>query len=389
MARSGVPNGTDVRPGAPLRFRMQSVELSNSPLADVTPRAPGESSPSDAPLQMHGLVYRGPGRRAWEERPRPVLREPTDAIVRLTTSTICGTDLHILKGDVPSVTEGRILGHEGVGVVTDVGPGVVTFRAGDRVLISCITSCGRCDFCRKQIYSHCRHGGWILGNTIDGTQADYVRIPHADTSLYAIPADGDEEALVMLSDILPTGFECGVLNGQVQPGDAVAIVGAGPVGLAALLTAQFYSPASIAMIDLDDKRLDVARAFGATTLINSADGSAVQRVMDLTAGHGVDVAIEAVGVPATFDICQAILAPGGRLANVGVHGVAVTLHLEKLWDRNITITTRLVDTTTTPMLLKCVASGRLPSRQPVTHRFALDDIMQAYKRSNTPRERAR
>ena len=356
---------------------MPSTELSTSALAEATTFP--ESVPADALATMHGLVYRGPGRRAWEERPRPVLREPTDAIVRLTTSTICGTDLHILKGDVPSVAEGRILGHEGVGVVTDVGAGVTTFRAGDRVLISCITSCGRCDFCRKQMYSHCRHGGWILGNTIDGTQADYVRIPHADTSLYAIPADGDEEALVMLSDILPTGFECGVLNGQVHPGDTVAIVGAGPVGLAALLTAQFYSPASIVMIDLDDKRLDVARAFGATALINSTDGGAVQRVMDLTAGQGVDVAIEAVGVPATFDICQAILAPGGRLANVGVHGVAVALHLEKLWDRNITITTRLVDTTTTPMLLKVVGSGRLQPRKLVTHRFALDDIMQAYE----------
>ena len=369
---------------------MQSVELSNSALADVTPRdPPNESSPSDAPLQMHGLVYRGPGRRAWEERPRPVLREPTDAIVRLTTSTICGTDLHILKGDVPSVAEGRILGHEGVGVVTDVGAGVATFRAGDRVLISCITSCGRCDFCRKQMYSHCRHGGWILGNTIDGTQADYVRIPHADTSLYAIPADGDEEALVMLSDILPTGFECGVLNGQVQPGDVVAIVGAGPVGLAALLTAQFYSPASIVMIDLDDKRLDVARAFGATALINSTDGGAVQRVMDLTAGQGVDVAIEAVGVPATFDICQAILAPGGRLANVGVHGVAVTLHLEKLWDRNITITTRLVDTTTTPMLLKGVGRGGCSreSWSPTASRSTTS--CRRTRPSNTPRERAR
>ena len=328
---------------------------------------------------MHGLVYRGPGRRAWEEPPRPVLREPTDAIVHVTTSTICGTDLHILKGDVPSVTEGRILGHEGIGVVTEVGAGVTTFRAGDRVLISCITSCGRCDFCRKQMYSHCRHGGWILGNTIDGTQADYVRIPYADTSLYAIPADGDAEALVMLSDILPTGFECGVLNGQVRPGDIVAIVGAGPVGLAALLTAQFYSPASIVMIDLDDKRLEVARTFGATALVNSTDDGAVQRIMDLTAGHGVDVAIEAVGVPATFDICQAILAPGGRLANVGVHGAPVTLHLEKLWDRNITITTRLVDTTTTPMLLKGVESGRLQPRKLVTHRFALDDIMHAYE----------
>ena len=327
---------------------------------------------------MHGLVYRGPGRRAWEERPRPIVQNATDAIVRITTSTICGTDLHILKGDVPSVTEGRILGHEGVGVVSEVGTGVSTFRPGDRVLISCITSCGRCDFCRKQMYSHCRHGGWILGNTIDGTQAGYVRIPYADTSLYPIPPDADEEALVMLSDILPTGFECGVLNGHVHPGDTVAIVGAGPVGLAALLTAQFYAPAAIVMVDLDDKRLDIARQLGATTLINSTDGHAAQRVMDLTAGHGVDVAIEAVGVPATFDICQAILAPGGRLANVGVHGVPVALHLEKLWDRNVTITTRLVDTTTTPMLLKAVQSGRLQARRLVTHRFGLDDIMRAY-----------
>jgi alcohol dehydrogenase len=351
--------------------------LGSSTVALADPILP-QPMPAGVPAAMHGLVYRGPGRRAWEERVTPVLREPTDAIVRITTSTICGTDLHILKGDVPSVTEGRVLGHEGVGVIAAVGSGVSTFREGDRVLISCITSCGRCDFCRKQMYSHCREGGWILGNTIDGTQAEYVRIPHADTSLYPIPADGDEEALVMLSDILPTGFECGVLSGRVQPGDTVAIVGAGPIGLASLLTAQFYSPASIAMIDLDDKRLEVARTFGATELINSSDGGAVQRVLDLTGGQGVDVAIEAVGVPATFDICQAILAPGGRLANVGVHGVAVSLHLEKLWDRNVSLTTRLVDTATTPMLLKVVQSGRLQPSRLVTHRFPLHDIMQAY-----------
>nr|WP_291980699.1 zinc-dependent alcohol dehydrogenase family protein [Luteitalea sp.] len=328
--------------------------------------------------RMHGLVYRGPGQRSWEEVPRPQLRDPGDAIVRLTTSTICGTDLHILKGDVPSVTAGRVLGHEGIGVVTEVGPGVSTFAVDDRVLISCITSCGRCDFCRRQMYSHCRQGGWILGNTIDGTQAEYVRIPFADTSLYALPADGDEEALVMLSDILPTGFECGVLSGQVAPGNTVAIVGAGPIGLAALLTAQLYSPSSVVMIDIDDARLAMAKTFGATTLVNSADGGAVQRVLDLTDGLGVDVAIEAVGVPATFDICQAILAPGGRLANVGVHGAPVSLHLEKLWDRNITITTRLVDTVTTPKLLTMVGTGRLEPRRLVTHRFALHDILQAY-----------
>ena len=333
---------------------------------------------STATGRMKALVYHGPGQRAWEEAPRPTIQNPTDAIVRITTSTICGTDLHILKGDLPGVTPGRILGHEGIGVVTEVGAAVTAVHPCDRVIISCVTACGKCDYCRKGMYSHCRDGGWILGNTIDGTQAEFVRIPHADLSLHLFPAGGDEEALVMLSDILPTGFECGVLNGQVKPGDTVAIVGAGPIGLAVLVTAQFYSPAAVIMIDLDDNRLRVAGDFGATTLINSTDGRAVERVLELTGGEGVDVAVEAVGVPATFDICQAILAPGGRLANVGVHGKPVELHLEKLWDRNITLTTRLVDTVTTPMLLKVVGSGRLQPGRLVTHRFALDEVMKAY-----------
>ncbi len=335
-------------------------------------------SKSTATARMKALIYHGPGKRAWEETPRPSIQNATDAVVRITTSTICGTDLHILKGDLPSVTPGRILGHEGIGVVMEVGTAVTAVRPGDRVIISCVTACGKCDYCRKGMYSHCRDGGWILGNTIDGTQAELVRIPHADMSLYHFPADGDEEALVMLSDILPTGFECGVLNGQVKPGDTVAIVGAGPIGLAVLLTAQFYSPAAILMIDLDDNRLRVAKDFGATTLINSADGKAVERVLELTGGEGVDVAVEAVGMPATFDICQSILAPGGHLANVGVHGKPVQLHVEKLWDRNITLTTRLVDTVTTPMLLKVVGSGKLQPSKLVTHRFALDEVMKAY-----------
>jgi alcohol dehydrogenase len=327
---------------------------------------------------MRALVYGGPGRRAWETRPKPVVRDPGDAVIRITTTTICGTDLHIMKGDVPTVTPGRILGHEGIGVVDAVGAAVSTFRTGDRVLISCVSACGICDHCRRGMYSHCRTGGWILGNTIDGTQAEYVRTPHADTSLYHLPPGADEEALVMLSDILPTAFECGVLNGKVQPGDTVAIVGAGPIGLAALLTAQFYSPAAILMVDVDSNRLRVAEQFGATTLINSADGTAVDRIMALTGGAGVDVAIEAVGIPATFDICQSILAPGGRLANIGVHGKPVELHLEKLWDRNVAITTRLVDTAAIPMLLKLVQSGKLRPAKLVTHRFALGDIMKAY-----------
>ena len=327
---------------------------------------------------MKALVYHGPGKRAWEDKPRPAIQNPGDAIVRVTTSTICGTDLHILKGDLPAVTDGRILGHEGIGIVEEVGAGVSQFKVGDKVIISCVTACLKCDFCKRAMYSHCRSGGWILGYLIDGTQAEYVRIPEADGSLYRFPAGGDESDLVMLSDILPTGFECGVLNGQVKPGDTVAIVGAGPIGLAVLLTAHFYSPAAIFMIDLDEKRLAVAKKFGATHVINSGDGKATQRVMELTEGAGVDVAIEAVGLPTTFDICQSIVAAGGRIANVGVHGKPVELHMEKLWDRNISLTTRLVDTVTTPMLLKVVRSGKLQPSKLVTHRFAMSDIMKAY-----------
>jgi len=327
---------------------------------------------------MKALVYGGPGKKSLENRPKPEILAPGDAIVKIVKTTICGTDLHILKGDVATCAPGRILGHEGVGVIDSVGAGVTAFRPGDRVLISCISSCGKCEYCRKGLYSHCTTGGWILGNEIDGTQAEYVRTPHADTSLYRVPAGADEEALVMLSDILPTGFECGVLNGKVAPGSSVAIVGAGPIGLAALLTAQFYSPAEIIMIDLDDNRLEVARRFGATQTVNSADGKAAERVKALTEGVGVDTAIEAVGIPATFLICEDIVAPGGVIANVGVHGVKVDLHLERLWSQNVTITTRLVDTVTTPMLLKTVRSKKLDPARLITHRFALDQILEAY-----------
>ena len=328
---------------------------------------------------MKALVYRGPGKKALEERPKPEIAAPTDAIVKMAKTTICGTDLHILKGDVPTCQPGRILGHEGVGVIDKVGPAVTAFKPGDRVLISCISACGKCDYCRKQMYSHCTTGGWILGNSIDGTQAEFVRIPYADTSLYPIPDGADEEALVMLSDILPTGFECGVLNGKVQPGSTVAIVGAGPIGLAALLTAQFYSPAEIIMIDLDDNRLEVAKRFGATAGVNSTDGKAAETVMKMTGGRGVDTAIEAVGIPATFELCEQIVAPGGTIANIGVHGTKVDLHLESLWDRNITITTRLVDTVSTPMLLNILRSHKIDPKLLITHRFKLDQILDAYE----------
>jgi len=328
---------------------------------------------------MKALVYGGPGKKALEERPKPEIEENSDAVVRILKTTICGTDLHILKGDVPTCKPGRILGHEGVGIVDKVGSAVTALKPGDRVLISCITSCGKCEYCKKGMYSHCTTGGWILGNKINGTQAEYVRIPHADTSLYKIPAGADEEALVMLSDILPTGFECGVLNGKIQPGNSVAIVGSGPIGLAALLTAKFYSPASVIMVDFDDNRLKTAMRFGATATVNAGKGDAAATIMAMTEGRGVDTAIEAVGIPASFELCQEIIAPGGVIANIGVHGVKTDLHLEKLWDRNISITTRLVDTVTTPMLLKTVQAKTLDPKQLITHRFTLDKIMDAYE----------
>ena len=339
---------------------------------------------------MKALVYHSPGKRALENMPKPDIKLPTDAIVRITKTTICGTDLHILKGDVPTVTDGRILGHEGVGIIEQVGSSVSNFSVGDHVLISCISSCGRCANCKKGMYSHCeKGGGWILGVKIDGTQAEYARIPFADNSLYPIPSGADEEAFVMLSDILPTGFECGVLNGQVKPGDTVAIIGAGPIGLATLLTAQFYSPAEVIMVDNDDNRLEIAKKFGATQVIHNDLGNAAEKIMALTANRGVDVAIEAVGIPESFDICQEIVTAGGHIANVGVHGKPVQLNLDKLWAQNITLTTRLVDTVTTPVLLKAVASGKLQAKQLITHHFSLDQVMQAYNTfSSAMKERA-
>jgi alcohol dehydrogenase len=327
---------------------------------------------------MKALVYHGPGQKSWEQKPKPSIQKQSDAIVRITKTTICGTDLHILKGDLPEVADGRILGHEGVGVIEEAGDFVTRFKKGDHVLISCITSCSICDYCRKGMYSHCENGGWILGHLIDGTQAEYVRIPYADTSLYKIPDDSDEEALVMLSDILPTGYECGVLNAQIKPGDTVAIVGAGPVGLAALLTAQFYTPSQIIVIDPDDNRLENAKKMGATYTINNRKETAIEKLFSLTDNKGADAVIEAVGIAETFELCQSLVAPGGRIANVGVHGKSVELHLETLWGKNITITTRLVDTISTPMLMKTVQSGKLNSKQLITHRFELFEIIRAY-----------
>jgi alcohol dehydrogenase len=338
---------------------------------------------------MKALVYHGPGKFSLDEVAKPALTAPNDAIVRITRTTICGTDLHILKGDLPSVKEGRILGHEGIGVIDAVGAGISRFKKGDRVIISCITSCATCASCRAGMPAHCEQGGWILGNDIDGTQAEFVRIPFADTSMYPNPEGSDDDCMVLLSDILPTGYECGVLNGNVKPGDTVAIVGAGPVGLSALLTARFFSPEKIIVIDLDDNRLADATKFGATTVINSTDGKAAEKVMAMTGGKGVNVAIEAVGIGATFEICQEIVGIGGHLANIGVHGKSVTLHLEKLWSQSVLITTRLVDAVSTPLLLRMVMAGKLEPKPLVTHHFPLSDLLKAYDTfGNAARERA-
>jgi len=328
---------------------------------------------------MKALVYHGPGQKNWEDVPDPKIQEPTDAVVRIDSATICGTDLHILKGDVPEVKPGTILGHEAVGTVVETGSAVTTLEVGDRVLISCITSCGRCSFCKEQRYGLCTGGGgWIFGHLIDGLQAEYARVPFADTSVYRVPDELTDEQVLFLADILPTAYEVGVLNGDVGPGDTVVVVGAGPIGLATIMTARLYTPGRIVAIDLADSRLAQAIEFGADVTINNGREDAVARVFELTDGLGADVAVEAVGVPETFELCADLVRPGGRVANVGVHGHPATLHLEKLWIRDVTMKTGLVDTFTTPRLLKLIAEGRLDATPFATHRFPLDETLSAY-----------
>jgi alcohol dehydrogenase len=328
---------------------------------------------------MKALVYHGPGSKGWEDVPDPTIQVTTDAIVRVDTTTICGSDLHILKGDVPEVTPGRILGHEAVGTVVEVGAAVSTIKAGDRVLVSCISACGRCRYCRDNRAGQCLGGGgWILGHLIDGTQAELVRVPFADTSTYLVPPQISDEELLMLSDILPTGYEVGVLNGRVQPGDTVAVVGSGPVGLSAILGAKLYSPSHVVAIDLVDARLEAAKRFGADLTVNSSREDAVAFIRGLTGGLGADVVIEAVGVPASFELCTELVRPGGHVANIGVHGKPVTLHMETLWTRDLTITMGLVDAYSTPTLLRLVTGRQLDVAGFATHHFALADFMEAY-----------
>jgi alcohol dehydrogenase len=327
---------------------------------------------------MRALVYHGPGEMAWEEAPKPVLVDDTDAIIRVDVTTICGSDLHILKGDVPEVTPGRILGHEAVGTVEAVGGAVKNLAPGDRVLVSCVTACGACRYCREARYGQCTGGGgWILGHLIDGTQAQFVRVPFADNSTYPVPVGVADEDLLMLADILPTAYEVGVLNGHVQPGDVVAIVGAGPIGLSAIMGAALFSPSHIVAIDLSDTRLQAAKLFGADVTVNNGVEDALEVVNALTGGLGADVAIEAVGLPATFELATSLIRPGGHIANIGVHGRPATLHLEQLWSRDVTITTGLVDTFSTPTLLRLIGHHLDVSRF-VTHHFSMDDFAAAY-----------
>ncbi len=328
---------------------------------------------------MKALVYHGPGSRSWDDVPDATIGEPTDAVVRVDAVTICGTDLHILGGDVPEVTPGRILGHEAVGTVTEVGSSVQQLAVGDRVLVSCVSSCGSCRYCRDGGYGQCLGGGgWILGHLIDGTQAEHVRVPFADNSTYKVPDGVTDEQMIVLADILPTAYEVGVLNGAVRPGDVVAIIGAGPIGLAAIMTAQLFSPSHIVAIDLADSRLEAARKFGADTVVNSGRDDPAIVIGELTAGLGADVTMEAVGLPQTFEQAVRLVRPGGHVANIGVHGAPATLHLEDIWIKNLTITTGLVDTYSTPTLIGLVASHRLDTTPMVTHRFGLDEFETAY-----------
>ena len=328
---------------------------------------------------MKALVYEGPGRKSWSEIADPKIQHDGDVIVRVDATTICGTDLHILKGDVPETTPGRVLGHEAVGTIVEVGSGVKTRQVGQRVLVSCISACGFCRFCREGHYGQCLGGGgWILGHLIDGTQAELVRVPFADTSTYLVPAGVADEDILMLADILPTSYEVGVLNGRVQPGDTVAVVGAGPIGLSAILGAQLFSPSHIVAIDPADTRLEAAKRFGADATVNNGSDDALSVVQGLTDGLGADVAIEAVGVPESFELCTTLVRPGGRVANIGVHGKPATLHLESLWIRDVTMTTGLVDTFSTPTLLRLMTAGQLYGSQFVTHHFELGQMLAAY-----------
>jgi alcohol dehydrogenase len=328
---------------------------------------------------MRALVYHGPGNKAWEEVPDPEITDDGDVIVRVDAVTICGTDLHILKGDVPAVHSGRILGHEAVGTVEEIGDGVRRLRPGDRVLVSCISACGTCRFCREARYGQCQEGGgWILGHKIDGTQAEYVRVPYADTSTFRAPDGVTDEEILMLADILPTGYEVGVLAGGVRPGDVVAVVGAGPIGLSAITGAQLFSPSHIVAIDLSDARLEAAKQFGADLVVNNSREDPLTAIKDLTGGLGADVAIEAVGVPAAFELAVSLARPGGRIANIGVHGEAATLHLEEQWIRDITITTGLVDTSSTPTLMRLITTGQIDAKRFITHRFDLEEFGEAY-----------
>lgn len=327
---------------------------------------------------MKALVYHGPGHIAWEEKPMPTLQDPGDVLVRITKTTICGTDLAILKGGVATVSPGRIIGHEATGVITALGSAVSDLKVGDHVIVPCTSSCGRCDSCRKGLFSSCERGGWQIGNTIDGLQAEYARIPLADSSLHRIPAGMDEEAALMLADILPTGLEVGVMKAEVGLGDTIAVLGAGPVGLATIMAAQFFSPAETIVVDLDDHRLEKARELGATTTINNRDGRAYERIMELTDGRGVDVAIEVIGNPATCQLAQDIIGPGGRMANIGIYSKSVELHKEILWTRNITIRMGVVNTNTIPVLLRMIKASKLDPTKLITHRFRLDEIVHAY-----------
>ena len=329
---------------------------------------------------MKALVYHGPGRKAWEDVPDAVVREPTDVVVRVDTTTICGTDLHILQGDVAAVTDGRVLGHEAVGTVTAVGDAVSSFRAGDRVLVPAITKCGRCAYCQRGMPSHCQTVGgigWIFGHLIDGTQAEFVRVPYADTSLYAVPDGVTNEQAIFLADSLPTGYEVGVLAGNVRPGDTVAVVGAGAVGLSAILTTGLWGASKVIAIDSNKFRLSKALEFGATDTVEAGPGAASD-VIALTDGLGVDVSIEAVGYPETLLTAASMVRPGGTIANIGVHGAPVELPMQDMWIGNVTLTMGLVDTVSIPTLLKMVASGRIPAEKMGTHSFTFGQIGEAY-----------
>lgn len=327
---------------------------------------------------MKAFVYHGPEKMSLDQVPKPTIIKPTDAIVKVTTSTICGTDKHIRHGGMPEVEPGRIIGHEFCGIVEEVGSSVNKFKKGDKVAVSCVTQCMDCYYCRRGMYSQCTTGSWIYGYMIDGCQADYVRVPYADSGMYIIPDSLTDEDVLFVGDILSTGY-FGAENGNIQPGDTVAVFGSGPVGMCAMATARLWGPARIVAVDIDDSRLEFAKKNGwADYGLNPQKVDVVQALKDMTGGRGADVTIEANGFEPTFKGAIDGVRAGGTVSLIGVFEKPQVVEMNKLWIKNIAIKMGLVNANRISELIDLIKEGKLNMKPLITHTLPLSQVAEGY-----------